>query len=109
MQDYEQFVGRKTSFRIFNRPVSRERYAASNETTLTMLRDNGDIRSWSRAVKDQMPSRYVPNILSLLLTFQLSVLCRISSIRAHSGLTLGKLHMYCISDGYTQQGRNFLL
>lgn len=54
-EGYEQFVGSKTTFRILNRPESAQRYLDSEETTFTSVRDNGDIRSWARAVK-QLPN-----------------------------------------------------
>ena len=51
-EGYEQFVGTRTTFRVFNRPQSADRYGASasaGEASLTILRDNGDLRSWARA------------------------------------------------------------
>ena len=54
-EGYEQFVGARTTYRILNRPEPRlryEGYSHKNETTLTMLRDNGDVRAWIREVRD---------------------------------------------------------
>ncbi|QDZ21642.1 sialyltransferase [Chloropicon primus] len=56
---YEEFVGSKTTYRILNRPQSQERYQSSveaNETTLTMLRDNGDLKAWVRGVRGIVPA-----------------------------------------------------